>query len=61
MKCQLISYVFISHVGANSDITNMKNEKNQEGSDPVIGLLSSIGFFDKAVIIEGIHKTFLVL
>lgn len=58
MKCQLISY--ISHVEANSDLPNIKNERNQDGSEPDDGLLISVGLLDKAVIMLDMHKTFLV-
>lgn len=58
MKCQLISY--ISHVGANSDLTNIKNERNQDSSEQGNELLVSVGLLDKAVIILDMPKSFQV-
>lgn len=39
LKCQLTTYIFISHLGINRDLGNMKNEGNQEGQLSVNGVL----------------------
>lgn len=55
LKCQLTTYIFISHLGINCDLRNMKNEENQEGQLSVNRVLLYMDLSDKRVLYRQTH------